>query len=861
MEYYYALLENYKQLKRREFKLSLREEEEGEGMSDEEKAQDLMGKAGKDKDNPANENGVEIYKQDDKVMGRLANDSSPQPQTAVLVKDNELGKSPTAGKLLGMIYGSGEDGEGGDKPGGAEGGEGGDGDAGGEQTVDPAVQRRDAAVKELTTAIDNMSPDDFTPEYQETMRKDRQQKALDLAKAQAAGETEGGEGLSKSVLYEGADLEDKIISSPEIPPERVAESCEAVTASLQAVKKINSGEQLTGEELSELASKVKVTSFGVEFAGVYHQVRARATAANDPFMNNMSVINEQIRKHNETVEEKDRIPEIIPKEPPNVGKLLSKRGPLLERVAVIDSLATALVTAQSAGQDTAALEKELAKELEGARGEETLEELQQMLQKGLCSTAQQCLLSFENTDDVVITQSVASFLTGKNADGSDIPDYDGPGIPEDKAKALVEAASKDGRQALALLVLSTRGFNEAYSDLEVISATQEGGKDANIPGTKTDVRRVVSQESFDRFVADMEANQTEAEKEMAEAAKCAGDGVGAASMKKSVSESEGSGNVNMDVEQKSLDQVKGGRLKSGEQGDGSFRKRCGGEPEKQPEAQEFIDKNTERLNNCTGDMDFGGTPKHKSAVEAACAFQKKLDESPVMRAFNAAKGGQVTDEDGQKVKHTGAALVDMWEGSSAMDPKKRAERAKLAKSGLAKLEAGNEKLTPEERDAVTKIGKDIEKAEISKMLDADTDKGGNVTGESLGYLLTRHSQSAGSMTECIKDVRGYADGGQRLGFMNEATYGAMGMVGQGTAKIKRKPGSFRYDIETTSGTKLAGGGFERGQLVTDVNPETMSNPKAKKEGATREELFMAFLTGQMDLLEKIMHQTRSGPNI
>ena len=50
-------------------------------------------------------NGVNLYRQDDKVMGRLANDSSPQPQTAMLAKGNELGKAPSSMKMLGMIYG------------------------------------------------------------------------------------------------------------------------------------------------------------------------------------------------------------------------------------------------------------------------------------------------------------------------------------------------------------------------------------------------------------------------------------------------------------------------------------------------------------------------------------------------------------------------------------------------------------------------------------------------------------------------------------------------------------------------------------------------------------------------------------
>ena len=862
MQYYYSLLENYEQLKRRQFKLSLREEE-GEKMSDEEKVTDLQNKAGEKRENPGNINGINIYKQGDDVLAFDPGDN--REQTAGVVKNGQLGKSPAALKLLGIIYGSGEEEEGGDKDKDPEGGE----ETGQDQIVDPALQRRDQAVENLSAKIDTMTAADFTPKYEEAKRKERQKKGVELAKAQAAGETEGGEGISTQSSLYGTDIQSQVISSPEIPPEKVAESCEAVSESLDLVKKIGRGEDLTTAELASIIRKVKVTDQGVAYAGVYHQVRTKATEENDPYLNNIIVINEKIKEHNKKLsklpkDSKERrdneLPELVAKKS-NIGRDLSKRGPMLEQVSVLDSLATAFVSVQDSGGDTQEIEKQLEEYFKKATADKSIEEMKQMLQKGLCSQAGQCLLSIDDADDPIVTQGVMTFLTGKDADGNDVPDYEGPGIDEKKARALVESASKNGVEALALLVLSTRGFNKVYSDLDVVGAQQLGDVGATDPGGKTDVEKTVTEESFERFAQKLEENKTETEKQLAKAAGCAGSGVGMASMKAAVQEAKGSGTVKVATEQKAQQKLEGGRTKAGEQNDSAFRNRCNGEPEKTDNAKKFIEANNERLNNCLKGKKFG---THKTAQEAACAFQKKIDQSPTMKAFRAITGSYIKGEDGTRVEHTGAALADVWENGSSMREVDRKERAKLARDGFAALEQGKtmKDLPANQREAITKIGLDLEKGQISRLLDQNTGTDGTVNGEGLGYLLVRHTQSAASLNECMKDVRGYEDGGQRLGLINESVYGSVGMVSNGSASVVRKPGSYGYNIEDGEGRKLMGGGFERGQLVSNVDVNnSMSNPKDWKKGESKkEELFMTFLKGQRELLEKLMHQTKTGPN-
>lgn len=927
MEYYYALLENYKQLKRREFKLSLREEEESEEMSDEEarQAADTAFNGAREvkpeeRKDLANSDKLTFIKKsgDSGLVGALGGPFKGKPMKNVKSLDDLDDK--TLSKVIGYFKNPPEDGE---------------------KDVNPdeaaknaaAVERRDAALVKLAAEVSGMEGY-YTDDYDETKTRSRMSLALSFAERQAQGETQGGEGIGGQGENAEEELKQKVISSPELSPERVAESCEVLTKSLKLVKKVQDGEDLTPEDieaLREISSKVTVTSQGVAYAGIFHQVRARSTTQNDPFRNNMKVLDDKIREFNRDNPD-NKMRQIIPVETMNTGRALAYRGPMLERVAVIDGLATALAALPPGpSEQRAQLEEQLREEVQGAQGKLVQEQVAEVLQKGVCAQAQQCLLSVEQADDVTLTNTVLTYLTGiDQATGEPIEGYEGPGLSEEKAAAMIQAVinSPDKRMGVMLLVLATRGFNNAYEDLEITGAAQEGANDADIPGTKTDVLRIVSQESFEKFAKLMEENRSPIEAQQAEAAECAGEGVGMSAMRrgtKSVSESledikaavdaveepeeegeEGKGKkkkkekeakpplepkegeVALDTEQKSMDKTTG-RIKSGEQSLDRFREFCNNRGKESPEepepadekekkraerkrkTQEFYDANTKRLAGCVdnGSATKGKFGGHASAEDAACAFQEKLDNAPVLKAFSALTDNPdaVKDENGDPIEHTGAALVDQWFKSvstnNAEDAEEAKERRKLAKSGLSKQPADR---TKEENEAIKKVEQALEAAETARLMDEDTGSDDTVSGESLGYILTRHSQCAGSTSECMKDVRGYEDQDQRFGLVNENTYGSLGMVGNGSARVVRKKGSQSYSIQTTGPkpTTMVAGGFERGQLVTRVNPRTMSQPKKWKRGkeeATREELFMAFLTGQMNLLESLMNQTKNGPNI
>ena len=111
MDYYYSLLNSYELLKRRKFKLSLREEE-GEGdEGSKEKVADLQAAAGAGtREAPGTLNGIDVWMEDGKILATDPNDPAPQPQTASVVgADGERVKGPSANLLWGKIFPGGEE--------------------------------------------------------------------------------------------------------------------------------------------------------------------------------------------------------------------------------------------------------------------------------------------------------------------------------------------------------------------------------------------------------------------------------------------------------------------------------------------------------------------------------------------------------------------------------------------------------------------------------------------------------------------------------------------------------------------------------------------------------------------------------
>jgi len=846
MNYYYSLLESYQQLKRRTFKLSLREQEED--AAKEQARQDADAAFATPREISPEErktmaSGDElIFVKSGPNLDKVSAIGGPfKSQSMKGVKSlDDLNDKSLADVI--SYFMKGEKGPEKEK----------------NKDVDPSLQ----SVTKLEAAQESLEPEDL-PGYEENTRKDRGKTATDLAKAKLAGETEGGEGISsRSSAFGDTTLQEKVVSSPELSPEQVTNSVEAASLLINGIKKVKAGQTLTKEELQDVSSKMEVTKNGILFEGVYLQYMSNATKKNDPYKNMALQLNQQILNHNKTLSKMDKNSDAYKDNyvKPLVesrGRELANRGVLLEQIDVISKLATAYQSCKDSGGDCTKLEKSIGEYFDKAKKDKSLDEMTEMLKKGLCAQAGQCLVGINSADDPVVTQSVLTYLTGVDGEGNSVPDYEGPGMSEDKAKLLVERAQDNGVEALALLVLSTRGFNKAYEGLDVTDAIQWGGEGSDLKGQKDDVRMTVTRSSFNDWIKNIEDNQTEVEKNLSEKAKCAGDGVGANSLAQGSSKTNEDSNdgddlVTVGIEEKVLDSLSGSRLKAGEGTNSKFNKQCDGKLESDELEKKFLEANNERLANCQGEMKFG--KKNASAFDAACSFQKKVSEAPMLKSFDSLmKGGKISNDEDETVQYTGDQLVTTWASSSKVSEPKRTQRANLAKSAFSKLSnpTGDNPLTKDEKEALSKVKDDLEKAQINKQLDDNTDDNNVLSGEGLGYVLFRHTQDSGSLNECLKDARGYADGQQKMAMINTTVYGAYGMVTGKEARVKREKGSGTYSLETNSGEQIMGGTFERGQLVVSMNEGIMSDVKKPKK-TSKEELFISFLKGQKELLEKLM---------
>ena len=903
MDYYYALLNNYDQLKRRKFKLSLREGEGQEGDAagpsyDEDEARKVITGAGTAVDAKSAQptNGVKVWQTEKEgIVSYMGQDGR---FTATLMAGGDVNpkNKPGADKLIANLLGAQKN----ERP--TRGGGKGSDPIGGEQgppndpNNDGEVDPQERSIQQAMILQGRMEGLESKLEkygYEPTTRGDgRAEAAAALGKKAAEGDTVAGEGIGQgSGALGDTTIEEKVISSPHIPSEDIEDALAAATRLIDVTNKIDSAEPPDTEQLREAAAQIKITSQGIMFGdgenAVYIMYRSNSSPKTDPFRAMADRLNDAILENNKkfsgiTDKESEayKATHIQPLKEKNKGSTLSKRGPMLEAATVMTVLGNTLVECRERGEDCGDVEKKIKAQFDQMKGNGTLGEAQELMQRGMCAAADQCLVNIAGRDDELITTTVKAYLT---------TDPTGPQLGEEQAEALMGIAAQmddGGLRAMAMLVASTRGYTAMYDDIVVTDATQWGGADATSKGQKDDYRLTMDEDEFATLRDRIENNpdKTKLEKQLEAAAGCAGKGVGidqwatdafpdeaatneAKKAKKAaptIKTNEGDRTVPFELKAVENDSS---RVKSGEGTSKKFTDACGGTLESSPLEEKFLEANTKRLENCGGNLKHG----KKTIEEAACDFQKKVNDSPTVKAFQSlADGGVPKRDDDTVIKGAGAGYVDEWyrakEGKGSVKDQDRAKkRQALAKAGFTAMEGGEafSALSADQREAITKIGLELEQAQISEQLDDDTDGNGVVTGEGRAYLLARMTQDSGSLNECGKEVRRMESGEQRVGMINVTTYGGLAMLNEGKARLVRKPGSHSYELETTSDTPqtIMRGSMERGQNVNEIGKDTTSpietrqQRNAKAHKPTPEETMHSFLIGQKALLEKLIAQT------
>ena len=885
MNYYEALLESYSLLKKRKFKLSIKEQEEEapQGKSDEEVLAEIKPALGVGKDQSTLEiNKVKLWGTNSKnldqseVVGQYGRTTITITAGAgsQLRTDNEK-----ADEIIKVLRGAGEDT---------------DTDTDPNQVVEPVITPEQQQAQVDAEALDQtlspngplqMEVDDqgvvtgspLLPNYNPTTGKiDRARMMIRNILQSFLGEeaptgVRGGAGEDKSIT-------DMVATSVNLPPEKISASLQTANKAMQTLAKLRAGDtSVTPKELTDLVSNIKVDEggHGILFNDLYLQYRSRATEENDIYRSLVAELNKEIEEFNKE-NCPDPVPEDvtdcpvatidIPKAP--TGKLLARRGLLLEHFTVINDLVQQYQVqcgeqqGETKSSDCTDLEKRLGEVWDDAMKQGTADEVQQMLKIGTDTRAGEMIASIGDGEDAELTQKVVDYLVNE------------VGIDTDRAWGIVTLVANDPSKkghALAIVLASSKGFNQWTRKLDILHSEVCGGE-GTAKGNKADICRRVTLNSFNRFKKELETSMTAEEKELENEAACAGDGVGLDNLG-TVAGNE----VEFGTEQKSLTELGTGRTKMGEGTNKRMSELCddkmdqwanketGDNPDK-----DFVKLHDERLDNCLNNggestkafrdslgKNKDGTPR--TVRDAACVVQKKVNQrmAPITKSLGGLepKGSQ---------PDAGHLTVNEWYKAklkaSGVDKKKAKERKDLAISAISKLNSGGT-LTDDEKKAVKAIIAEMEQAQIRSVMNSKEykDKNGNLKGEGLAYMAYRSSLEAAASEETLKDVRGYTDSQQRVGLVNAPTYGIMNMIMQGKASISSDGGN-TYSISgdfKTGKKKVMSLSMERGQGVIATELEHMGareNINPIKE-PTKENLFLSFLSGQKTLIEKLIAQT------
>ena len=735
MEYYYALLENYNQLKRRKFKLSLREEEvDGEALQ--KKITDLQGKAGADKEGAADVNGVKVWKDGDKIMGSCC-DGDAQPQTAALTKGTEMGKGRSVNKMWGMIFPEEgqdqeqdqdtdqpkepEDGEDTDTP---EEGEGFEPDpesvklAQGLQTL---LDGDEDTPGMLETEEDGTPKDtqQYFPGYKPSESKSRLQKIVTAITKKAAGE-EQGLGVAP-VHTDDTTIVDKLYNSPDIDPEQSKLALESYDKSMRVVQQLRGwdGKQplpsdIEASTLRDISDDITMTPQGVMFHGLYFSYRSEASKENDIPYNMAEQLSKAIKAHNKSCPDEgspqykachvEEIKVPTPAEKPK-GKDINfaRRGTLMEHATVVGALGSMADTENCLGDkssgpapkevDCEELQQKLDDKIDEILADPTTTQgAQEMFAKGLCAMGGQCLVNMDDTGkfgdsdegDIALTQHCVSYLT------ADPPQ--GEGWTEEQALYVIKrcaAKGEDGTRAMAIIVASGRAHQEVYKELDLLDASVHGNVGSDLPGQKADVRYEATRESGEKFVKQQKDAMSENEKKLEELSDCTGEKMGWDGVlheDDAVEEAAGDGSsdrVRMDIEIKARTSTQSGRTKMGEGTQSAMQKFCSYDKKAEEKVDQALEVQEQSLRDAAAVE--GITPDDAANyAEQADAVAKTRERRKLTKDFYEANDKRIENCSKQ---HTDTLGDAPWGTHGAEDKSvglKTKAKAKKSKAGKPK---------------------------------------------------------------------------------------------------------------------------------------------------------------------------------
>jgi len=928
MDYYYSLLESYELLKRRKFKLSIREEDQP--LTTVNNPEDIIQKMtdGKDGDeisfqHPNGENKVTATIKSSRGKGgmpgtpyirvKFGQEGGAVP--IALAGGEEPTKSqagPFKKNLEKLEAWFNQPGAGDGTPKldtGAPDHHSRDMEALDDHTIQldqTMTDQIDTALNQLDSMRDNEAVDFFPGLEDKGLRK-----PSSLGKV-IEGKAQGWGGDREAVHSQLFNTPDKVVTR-----ERRAEALVSLNESLRVLQDIHDGGWDTDEgatdgstgltetdvlRLRGLAGDIKIHPMGISFKGVFFFYRQGSDSKNDVLRNMVDQLNDTIDAYNSQFagikdEDKRRDAEIkrIPKavQTGTGGVSESWRGPVAEKIMRVSAITAKsrllFQQAKTPGEKRKILaqhRQKLADVYEAALEDGSLKQLQEVFALGNSVLLQEIVGDLETMDKAAYVQACKHVLMER-------------GMSEEEAQEMIDMAGDDRTMGMALIVGSFANQNfdqELFGDeVDLIpDDIEHSGTDAMTSyGEKEDARFYWDgenckkvKEHYTKLLGDLTDRYKGA---------CGTEGNDAWAGSEKMMQATAEGQCMLGVEPKTLTSSKStfgsGNISLGRSGalckDEELTYPSGakkGEPD--VESMNFHKLHTERLDGCLGE----GT--YQRACKKLGEIQGEADK--IINTLQPGKG--VIGVPGSKV-----SSLDLWWSNKNQKDEKMKARYDAAKRALNKKPPD-----PKDLKQLKKVQRDIFQAVLRRdMPQGELDPSNPDHREWIDFLTSQYHLGTGTDREMLRIGRGLEDGYQGVYLNNAEVAKNMTDIRDGKAKWSYDGGGtihlvqeheaevFEPELIDTKG--LTGKELEKAEKKNEKAKERaeIDSRRAKREGkaahspvkidtgrgewkysvpkhtykeigegdemeepsSTEEDILVAFLRGQQQLLEKILTQT------
>ena len=852
MDYYYALLNSYDLLKKRKFKLSLREAE-GEG---DEKAREQAKAEAEQAFAAAREITPEerktLAQSDELTFVKSPKDSPNSGKTTGIggpFKSSNMKAVTSLDKLddrsYNLVIGYYME----DQPAGDQ--------EGAEDTSGKEI--KDQGEKAATTLQNLIDSGTAFPGLRTDIKHTRRPQTL------ISVVTGGAQGYSGEIEELGV----RVLNSETLPEEERVKALKSLNNSLDFLAKAQEKgwsdpdmvlsdppEGMTEQEakqLGELLGKMRTTQHGVTIDGISFFYRDNSTSETDVVRNmadQLDAIAEAYNSDWEGVEpttgEDPKITRLKHRGPSTSGGANeSYRGPVAEKFMRVSLILLRgrrdFKKATTPAKEKAAVDKmrnDVADVYEEAKADGSMDKMVEVFGVGASVLLGEIVANEKDMSNAEFSKACVNILIERGMDKKRAEEF------------VTQAGGQPPERGVAMALIVTTMVNQEFDvklfgdDLKLIpdNIIHEGDKDATSSGRKADL---VFEWDDEEKCEQIAAHYKKKLGDTASDSGCEGEGSGIDGL---VTPKKGGG-CKMSVELKTLSsaQRKGG---GGEMSASRLTAICNdspvgpvrtGQAKNLPKGvtqstRDFADKNKSRLDKCLGEGTFA----------KGCAMHKKIQEKAgrFIRLLTPGSPGVTTERS--------MAALKSWKKNKRDDDKTQ-ERYDAAERAIN----NHPNVSSEDQAQLDKIHRDMEQMVFMREVHRTSEGAGKGKGkitdpDMQAYMALNLTTACGSDEEVLRVTRGVEDGYQSV-YLNNATQSNwLQMISAGEATWDYGGGG-TFNLKDKDGKTLASDDTARGNNKWEIKKQAKNIIESVVTKTP--ELLVQFLQGQQALLEKLMNQT------